>query len=135
MQHGTSQMDSIIDEIKQLRKDIGPVEELQDVEGAPAGGLASDVRKLLDEQTARAADTASLQTSIKALAAIVREDIRRNAEVHSGLSKDMRLLSLARPLILSYSFGSNCRHGRSPPKRSGTLAEDCCRRSVRIDQV
>lgn len=88
MQHGTSQIETVVDEIKHLRKEIGSGSESETQEGevAPAGNLASDVKKLLDEQAARATETASLDASIKALAAIVREDIRRSSEVHGGLS-------------------------------------------------
>ncbi|PCH43387.1 hypothetical protein WOLCODRAFT_164398 [Wolfiporia cocos MD-104 SS10] len=93
--HGTSQIETVVTGVQQLCKDLGPVMELQDAENGdgdgepqPAGSLLSDIRRLLVENKGRDEQVTRLHASVNGLIAAVQEDLRRNAEARNMLTTE-----------------------------------------------
>ncbi|KAI9067413.1 hypothetical protein FKP32DRAFT_1664365 [Trametes sanguinea] len=87
VKHGTSQIEGVAAGVQQLCKELGPIEELQDVsegdERKPSGNLLSDIRKFLAQHQEREDCTANLNASVNGLVAAVQEDLQRNAEARN----------------------------------------------------
>lgn len=75
--------------MQQLCKDLGPRENSrEDGEAQPeSGGLLEQVRKLLTETRSREDDSATLHETMHGLIATVQEDLRKNTEAQSAISK------------------------------------------------
>ncbi|RPD75328.1 hypothetical protein L226DRAFT_534890 [Lentinus tigrinus ALCF2SS1-7] len=95
VKHGTSQIEGVAAGVQQLCRDLGPITELQDSEGASADGdappgsnLLSDIRRLLIENKEREQNTANLHASVNGLMAAVQEDMRHSAETRNMLTTE-----------------------------------------------
>ncbi|KAI0665931.1 hypothetical protein C8Q78DRAFT_1198711 [Trametes maxima] len=90
--HGTSQIEGVAAGVQQLRKELGPVPELQDTpeegDAPPAGSLLSDIRRFLVQHKEREENTTVLHNSVNGLMAAVQEDLRRNAEARNLLTTE-----------------------------------------------
>ncbi|KAK7676865.1 hypothetical protein QCA50_020201 [Cerrena zonata] len=95
--HGTSQIDTVVSGVHQLCKELGPVTELQNLtpEGEEGGeprehssSLLSDIRRFLIKNQDREESTAVLQASVNGLVAAVQEDLRRNAEARNQFTTE-----------------------------------------------
>ncbi|CAL1707266.1 unnamed protein product [Somion occarium] len=98
--HGTSQIDSVVAGVQQLCKELGPVSELQNLASEndgkplpgglpnPAGNLLADFRSFLLKDQEREENTTILQASVNGLVAAVQEDLRRNAESRNQLTTE-----------------------------------------------
>ncbi|OSD07108.1 hypothetical protein PYCCODRAFT_796250 [Trametes coccinea BRFM310] len=92
VKHGTSQIEGVAAGVQQLCKELGPVEELQDVssgeEGKPSGNLLSEIRRFLAQHSEREQSAANLSASVNGLVAAVQEDLQRNAEARNVLTTE-----------------------------------------------
>ncbi|THH02060.1 hypothetical protein EW026_g703 [Hermanssonia centrifuga] len=93
--HGTSQIETVVAGVQQLCKELGPIQGLQDAvgeDGKPVahegGSLLSDIRQLLVENKGHDESTSMLHTSVQGLMTAVQENMRTSTESQQGFTSE-----------------------------------------------
>ncbi|KAH8107754.1 hypothetical protein BXZ70DRAFT_9418 [Cristinia sonorae] len=98
--HGTSQIDQVLAGVNHLRKELGPLPDMQTMQDLSSSNnagdsqqehpsnLLSEIRHLLVASRNREGNTLALEASVNGLVAAVQEDLRRGAESRNAMTTE-----------------------------------------------